>query len=290
MELIFENKNGQQLDLLNNRKYFKLTAAEGLHGVDTDISETESPYTDGTTVDNVRALPRGIALKFAFCGDVAASLDIFHAVVKSKQLGKIIKREGERETKIQGRVTVPPYSRISNAVTVELQLYCGQPYWEDVEELVGTISEYIDLLYFPTEGRSFPEEGVPFGEIDITRAQTITNDGDTSVGLTIVINALGEVINPRIACSTGGQNGWYMQLNTTLKAGDEVIISTHKGNKSITINGSAYINGVPILSLLEYLGDDWLQLETGANTFNILSDTPYPMVYFYIFYTRRWER
>lgn len=290
MELIFENKNGQRLDLLNNRNYFKLTAAEGLHGIETDFSETESPYTDGTTVDNVRALPRGIALKFALCGDVAAGLDFFHAVVKSKQIGKLIKREGERETKIEGRVTVPPYSRNSDRVAVELHLYCGQPYWEDVQELVGTIAEILDLLYFPEIGRGFPEVGVPFGALNVEKAQTITNDGDTSVGLTIIINALGTVANPRISCSTGTQNGWYMQLNTTLNDSDEVVISTHRGNKSITINGDAYINGVPILSLLEYSGDDWLQLETGENTFNITSDTEAAQMYFYIYFSRRWER
>ena len=290
MDLIFENQNGQRLDLLNNRKYFKLIAAEGLHGIETDFSETESPFTDGATLDNVRALPRGIALKFALCGDVAASLDIFHAVVKSKQTGKIYKREGDRETKIQGRVTVPPYTRLSSAVTVELNLYCGQPYWEDVQELIGTISEILDLLYFPEDGRGFPVEGVPFGAINAEKVQTITNDGDTSVGLTIVINALGEVARPRISCSTGTQNGWYMQLNTTLKDGDEVVISTHRTAKAITINSSAYVEGVPILSLLEYSGDNWLQLETGENTFNITSDTENARIYFYIYFSRRWER
>lgn len=290
MELIFENRSGQRLDLLNNRKYFCLTAAEGLHGVEVDFAETESPYTDGATVDHARALPRGIALKFALCGDVVTGLDLFHGVVKSKQIGKLIKREGERETKIEGRVTIPPYTRITDAVAVELHLYCGQPYWEDVEKLIGTISEIVDLLYFPEDGRGFPEEGVPFGALNIEKTQTITNDGDASVGLTIVINALGTVANPRIACSTGAQNGWYMKLNTTLNDGDEVIISTHKGAKSVTINGLAYKNGVPILSLLEYVGDDWLQLETGANTFNILSDTASAKVFFNIYFSRRWER
>ena len=290
MKLIFENKNGQRLDLLNNRKFFKLIAAEGLHGVEVEFSETESAYTDGSTVDDAKALPRGIALKFALCGDVTAGLDIFHAVVKSKQVGKLIKTEKEKETKIQGRVTIPPYSRLNNPVTVELQLYCGQPYWEDVQELVGTISELVDLLYFPEEGRGFPEEGVPFGELNIEKKQTITNDGDTSVGLTIVINALGDVVNPRIACSTGEQNGYYMKLNTTLKDGDEVIISTHKRAKYITINGIEYVNGVPILSLLEYVGAEWLQLETGQNVFNITTDNEGAQVYFYIYFSRRWER
>lgn len=290
MELIFENKDGQRLDLLKNRKYFKLIAAEGLHGVDVDFSETESAYADGSTVDTARALPRGIALKFAFCGDVPKSLDIFHSFIKSKQTAKIIKIEDGKEMKVQGWVTIPPYSRMARTVTVEMQLYCGQPYWEDVRELVGTISEIVDLLYFPEEGRAFPETGVPFGMIDIEKKQTIVNDGDTSVGLTIVINARGDVVNPRISCSTGAQNGWYMQLNTTLKDGDDVVISTHKNAKSITINGSAYKSGFPILSSLEYRGTDWLQLETGANTFNVTTDNDGAKVYFNVYFTRRWER
>ena len=235
MELIFENASGQRLDLLRNRNKFALIAAEGLHGVETDFSETESPYIDGADIDNVRALPRGIALKFQFTGDVAAGLDFFHSVVKSKQIGKLIKNERGRETKVEGRVTVPPYTRLTNPVTVEMQIYCGQPYWEDVQQLVGTISEIIDLLYFPESGRGFPEEGVPFGVLNIEKTQKITTDGDASVGLTIVINALGTVENPRISCSSGSQNGGYMKINTTLDDGDEVIISTHRRNKFITI-------------------------------------------------------
>lgn len=290
MELIFENQNGRRLDLLNNRKYFRLIASEGLNGVETDFSETVSAYTDGARVDNVRALPRGIALKFAICGDVGASLDIFHAVVKSKQIGTLIKRDEKREVKVRGVVTVPPYSRISSAVSVELQLYCGQPYWEDVQELVGVIAEIIDLLYLPEAGRAFPETGVPFGKINPEKVQTLTNDGDTAVGITIIINARGDVVKPRISCSTGSQNGWYMQINTTLKDGDEVVISTHRGAKAITINGRAYINGEPILSLLEYYGDEWLQLETGENTFNITTETENAKIYFNIYFSRRWER
>lgn len=290
MKLIFENKDGQRLDLLNNRKYFKLTAAEGLHGVDVDFSETESPNTDGATVDDAKALPRGIALKFAMQGDVEAGLDLFHSVVKSKQQGTLFKTEKERETKINGFVTIPPYSRMNNPVTVELHLYCGQPYWEDVAQLVGAISEIIDLLYFPEEGRGFPVEGVPFGFIDFKKEQTLINDGDTSIGLTIVINARETTVNPRISCSTGNQNGWYMQLNITLSPNDEVIISTHRNNKYITLNGREYQNGTPLLSMLEYEGDDWLQLETGVNIFNVSSDTDAAAVNFNIYYSRRWER
>jgi hypothetical protein len=103
--------------------------------------------------------------------------------------------------------------------------------------------------------------------------------------------ALGMVTKPRISCSSGEQNGWYMQLNLTLQSNDEVKINTVKGNKYITINGSDSYNGKPILSYLEFKGLDWLQLETGANTFNVSTSggATNSNVYFNINYKARYE-
>ena len=44
MKLLLKNKNNQTLDLLNNKHRFILKAAAGLHGIETSINETESPY------------------------------------------------------------------------------------------------------------------------------------------------------------------------------------------------------------------------------------------------------
>lgn len=290
MELLFTNKNGQTLNLWRNRDKFRLVGAEGLHGVEVDFSEVENPYTDGATVTTARALPRGITLTFRIVGDVEKNLAFFLSFVKSKQVGTLTKIEDGAETEISGRVTVPPFTRLTNAVEVKLQLYCGQPYWEDVAEVVAVISEKIDMLYFPEEGRGFPEEGVIFGMIDPLRRKDFYNDGDTDVGMVIRIIAAGEVKNPRIACSTGTQNGWFMEIGVTMQAGDEITIDTRKTRKSIKMNGLDYVNGVPLLYLLTFNGEDWLQLEQGANTFNIVSEPAEAAVEFYITYKRRYEK
>ena len=66
MKLTLINKNNQILDLLNNRDKFILSVAEGLHGIETDIAETETPYIDGSIVDSVKALPRRGFVRVAF--------------------------------------------------------------------------------------------------------------------------------------------------------------------------------------------------------------------------------
>ena len=85
MELILINKQGQILDLLNSKHRFILKSAEALHGVDTEIIDNESPYIDGSKIDNVKTLPRGIELTFKLVGNVKQAIDYFTSVVKSKQ-------------------------------------------------------------------------------------------------------------------------------------------------------------------------------------------------------------
>jgi len=294
MELILTNKNGQTLDLLNNDRYFILSACEGLHGLDTDIATAESPYLDGTIIENVKALPRGISMTFKLVPNIKEAIDFFTSIVKTKQYVTLTETENGKSITIKGVATIPPYTRMSSMCAIQLDIYCGQPYWEDVQSIITDIALVIPKLYFPYDkGQYFTRVdgfngGRVFSVVDTSLEKTFTNKGDVAVGMNIRIIALGEVSNPTIYCSSGEQNGNYMRLNLTLQSNDEVEINTTKGNKYIKINGSEIYNGQPVLSYLTFKGTDWLQLETGENTFNVVAE-PSDEVYFSISYKERWE-
>lgn len=287
MKLIIENKNGQQLDLLNNTDKFVLFSAEALHGIETDFIESESPYVDGTMIDSVKAMPRSIELTLKVKSNVKDNIDFFTSIVKSKQVVKLTEIEGEKEISIKGIATIPPYTRMSQSCEIVLSIYCGDPYWQDIGLIVGDIAKVISLFNLPNKGQYFTSIGRPFGVVDTTLTKTLVNDGDVMVGMQITINALTKVVNPKISCSTGEQNGDFMQLNLTLNEYDEVVINTTKGDKYITINGSDELNGEPILNSLYFQGKDWLQLETGENTFHASTDEG--NVYFSISFKRKYE-
>ena len=289
MELYLINKNNQVLDLLNNKHRFIISGAEALHGVETEISESDSPYTDGSEIDQVKALPRGIELTLTLRGNIQQSIDFITSYVKSKQVVTLREINNGRDITIKGVATIPPYSRMQRSCKLVLTIYCNKPYWEDLEEVISVIDDVINLLCFPTEGQYFTPTGRPFGVIDKSLTKDLTNEGDVSVGAIFTIAAMGEVVNPQITCSTGEQEGWYMRLNITLKDGDEVKISTVKGDKYITINGSNEYNGTPILNYLEFNGADWLQLEQGSNIFDITTTSGSQNVYFNASYKRRYE-
>lgn len=290
-KLLLTNKNNKTIDLLNNRSRFIMTACEGLHGIETDISESETPYTDGATIESVKALPRGIEMTFSLRGNIKASIDYFTSIIKSKQLVTLREIEGDRDITVKGIATIPPYTRMLQTCKITLTIYCGQPYWEDLEYLVVAISNTIDLLNFPVAGQYFAETGRPFGAIDLSLTKTFENTSDVAVGMIIQLIALGEVVNPRIVCGSGEQVGWYMQLNLTLKADDELEICTEKNNKYIKINGRETYKDEPILNYLEWQGNDWLQLETGENTFSVTTEDGQTNanLYFNLIYKGRYE-
>ena len=300
MKLTLTNKSGAVLDLLNNDKYFVLTKTKNFHGIDSDIITSESPYLDGAIVDHVKANPRGISMTFALVPEIRRSIDFFTSYVKSKQLVKLTETDNGLTREIEGIATLNPFSRMESLCKIELSIYCGQPYWQDAKEIASEISTHIALLHFPaTTGQYFTavdgkRGGRVFSVINTSAERTLVNDGDVSVGMVIRATALGEVKNPRISCSSGEQTGWYMQVNIDMKESDELVISTIRGQKSITLNGATEYNGTPLLSLLEFSGDDWLQLETGKNVFNIGSFVDGKLVttdrlYFTISYRRRFQ-
>ncbi len=298
MELILTNKNGQTLDLLNNENRFVLIGCDALHGIDTDIQDVSSPYLDGTIIENVKATPRGISMTFAVLPPIRDSIDFFTSIVKSKQWVTLSETENGKEIQIKGIATIPPYTRMEALCKIQLSIYCGQPYWEDIDAVVGAISTIIPKLFFPASTGQFftpvlgTRGGRVFGVIDLNATKTFDNDGDVSVGMHIYITAFGEITNPRISCQTGEQNGWWMQLGDednplVLHDHDEVDICTIKGSKYIKINGSDEYDGKPVLSYLAFNGTDWLQLETGENTFNISPRNA--DAYFTINFKRRYE-
>lgn len=290
MELILVNQSGKELDLLNNDNYFVISKCENLHGLETDISTLESPYLDGAQVEMVRALPRGISMTFTLIPDIRGAIDFFTSYVKTKQVVTLIEREKGREIQIKGIATIPPYTRMLASCKIDLEIYCGAPYWEDLKTIVAEISQTIAKLFFPVDtGQYFTLTGRVFSIVDLEMERTFENIGDVSVGMNIKLTAISSVTNPRISCSSGSQNGWYMQLNLTLNANDEVEINTERGNKYIKINGSETYNGQPVLSYLTFVGTDWLQLEVGKNTFNVSASAGESRMYFTISYKARYE-
>ena len=272
MKLDFISARGDRLPLVGN-DLFELVNVSGMTTIATSISSSNIGSADGDEVNNIKANPRPLIfdLRIKSGVNVEDAKRAVLQVVKIKKLGTIEWTQNERTVTISGVVESVDMPRWTNAVTLQITMYCSQPYWEDIDFIVQQISEAIDLHWFTDSATGmlyFPDEGIPLGEYDTIRTKSFHNGGDVAVGLEISIVAFDTVTNPIIYDGNGnffgvgyGDGAKRLQM----VAGDNVVITTHKGKKNITLNGKSVLSKLRPQS-------KWLQLEAGDNTFTINSE------------------
>lgn len=281
MKLEYITARGDILPLTGNSN-FKLTNVDGLTSANVELSSSTVASMDGDVVNNERTTPRGIVLDLTIEGaDVEAKKRYILRYIKPKQKARLHWTQNDREIEISGIIEAIEMPRFTNTVVMQVSIYCSQPYWEDIAFVVQEISEVLNLHYFTNYENDmlyFTEEGSAFGEYDTNRTKVFENSGDVSVGMEIRIIALGNVGNPIIYNS----DGQFFGVNTTMQAGDEIVISTVKGKKTVTKNGNSILGSIMPRST-------WLQLEIGENEFTIDSnDGTEGNMYFTLTYKQRY--
>jgi hypothetical protein len=285
LKLDFISARGDTMPLANN-PLFHLAHIDGHTAASTSIASAVVGGIDGDTVNNIQATPRTIIIDLQIRNgvDVEKAKREILKVVKLKQQGGLIWTQNERTVVISGIVEAVVMPRWTNAAVMQITLHCEQPFWEDIDDVIKQISEAISLHYFtnsPVGMLYFPEDGLPLGEYDTIRTKSFHNDGDVAVGLEIRILAHDTVTNPIIYDQNGNYFGLGYEIESesggaglgtaltsvpfVMQAGDEVIITTHKGRKTVKYNGVNIFDKIKPRSI-------WLQLDTGDNVFSINSD------------------
>lgn len=253
--------------------YFICSDVDGMTVVDVSVASNTVYSKDGDTITNMQAQPREIVIDLTIKPDVdvEAARAYIMQYIKPKQPATLLmryNRNDEQSKAITGRVSRIEMPRFSDSIVAQITLYCSQPYWEDAEFIIKNISNFINMHQFAIAW----SEPQPMGAYDTTRTKEFVNRGDASVGMIVTITAHGSVTNPALY---NNATGAYIGLTDTLAAGDEVVINTIKGQKSITKNG------VNVLSKLR-AGSAWLQLDVGSNVFLIDADKGAGEMYFTI--------
>ena len=269
-EMIYISKWGGSLNLFDN-DLFWVTNIDGMTRGTSSIASVVIGGIDGDQINNIQAQPRGIILDIR----IKPSVNVENAkrkileIIKLKQKCSLQWTQNSRTLVIRGTVESVEMPRFNNSVTMQVSIHCGEPFWEDLNFILGEISEAKNLHYFTDDPYGmlyFPEEGIPLGEYDTSRTRTFYNAGDVAVGMQIEINALKTVTNPIIYDQNGNFFGvGYGSKTVTMYAGDILIINTNAGEKSVKLNGVSQLDNIKPHST-------WLQLEAGENTFSINSD------------------
>lgn len=270
MELNLTSNFGT-LPLWNN-PYFICSNVDGMTAAAANVSSNTVYSMDGDKITNMQTQPRQIVIDLVIKPSVSVEEAKAYVLqfVKIKQAATLLLKydlSGADQSKaITGRITSIVLPRFTDRAVMQISLYCSQPYWEDAEFIVKYISDIVDAHHFEITWR----EPLPMGIYDMTRTREFVNQGDAAVGMIVTITAQGAVTNPALYNNATGE---YIGIMDTLAAGDEVVINTIRGQKSITKNGENVLRKL-------IAGSTWLQLDVGSNILLIDADSGASAMYF----------
>lgn len=285
VKLEYISARGDALPLVGNT-LFCLTHFGGQTTAETSVATAVIGGVDGDTVNSIQATPRMITLDLEIKNgvDVEEAKRAVLKIVKLKQNGNLIWTQNNRTVTISGVVESIEMPRWTNRTVMQITMHCAQPFWEDIDDVIQQINEAVNMHYFtsnPVEMLYFPVDGIPLGEYDTIRTKSFHNAGDVAVGLEITILAHDTVTNPIIYDQNGNYFGIGYEIESdsggagigsawesvpfVMQIGDNVVITTQKGRKTVKYNGNVIYDKIKP-------GSTWLQLEAGDNQFTINSD------------------
>lgn len=265
-----------KLDLFNPEESgFIIKSIEGLGPVKANINFKELATNDGSIDNSARLSSRNIVMSLQFM----ESPTIEETRLKSykyfpiKRNIKFLIETDSRICETIGRVETNVPAIFSNAEGCQISILCPNPYFYSAGEN-GTNQTIFygtePLFEFPFSNESLTEDLIEFGSIENRTEGTIYYDGDTEIGITIQIHAVGEA-EGLVIYNTKTRE--IMRINddklkslmgSGIQAGDEITITTSRGEKGIYMLRSGVTTN--ILNSLEK-PIKWFQLSKGDNTF-----------------------
>ncbi len=272
---------------------FLIESISGLGPSKANINTTEASMNDGSLFNSARLNQRNIVFEFIFVETINGESieDVRQKSYKyfplKKKLDLLIETDN-RIAKTTGYVESNEPNIFSSREGSQISIICPDPYFYSA----GSDSNNTTFFYgiepvfeFPFSNESLTDPLITFGNIHLKTENVITYKGDTEIGVTIRIHAIGEAENITIY-NTGTRE--IMRIDTTklesltgsgIVAGDDIIIKTQKGDKSITLIREGKTTN--ILNCLDKK-TDWFTLVKGDNIFAFTAESGTTNLQFWI--------
>lgn len=263
---------------------FLVKSITGLGPVKANVNTTEVATNDGSMFNSARLSQRNIVIQMVFVNSIYGE-DIEEIRQKSykyfpiKKNVELVIETDNRYVRTTGYIESNEPDIFSKQEGTQISIICPDPYFYSASEDGDNVTDFysIDPMFeFPFSNESLTEPLLVFGEIQIKTEGVITYTGDSEIGVMIYIHAIGPAEHINIYNTETRE---VMTIDTVklekltgrgLIAGDDIIINTLKGEKSITLvrSGVSY----NILNCLDK-NTDWFTLVKGDNIFAFTADS-----------------
>lgn len=260
---------------------FIIQNIDGLGPPKANINITELSTGDGAVYNSARLSPRNVIIDLIFIPNPTIE-HVRQKTYKYFPIKKMVKLQIETDNRIcecSGYVESNEPSIFSRQESTRISIVCNDPYLYSAGEDGLNISEFsaIEALFeFPFGNESLSNNLVEFSSIQNHAECNVVYDGDLEIGIKISIYAYDKATNITIYNPYTRET---MRIDTdklekltgsALVAGDELIITTVKNNKSVMLlRDGVYTN---VLNVLDR-DADWFQLAKGDNIFMYVAET-----------------
>lgn len=248
---------------------------DGLGPPSANINAKELATSDGGVFNSARANTRNIVIElgFLFNPSIEDMRQLTYKYFPIKQKLRFRIETSNRVAEIYGYVESNEPDIFSKEEGTQISILCPDPYFYSAgrDGTNATVFSGIEPAFeFPFSNESLTQKLIELGTIEYSTEKNVYYGGDSEVGVIITIHAIGNAGDITIY-NTGTRE--IMKISNSkieaitgsgIKNGDDIIISTVKGDKYITLlREGVYTN---ILNALDK-GSDWFQLTKGDNIF-----------------------
>lgn len=249
---------------------------DGLGEVQAD-RHTMDANGDGTLYMESTLAEREIQIEFIMQADETKSMEdlrreVSHIFNPKAGLLELRYKEEHKSYRIQvASDHVPSFTTdgylSKKGQRVSITLVASDPFWYASTEETHYLSNWLPNFEWDLE---FPvvnelETGIELELLQENGLVQLANDGDEKTGITMLLTANGDVENPKIIrVMPDGTETQFMQLNTVLKAGEVIRITTISGNKRIEQWDDQHKKWRNIFNVLS-LESTFIQLDVGEN-------------------------
>lgn len=263
---------------------FLIKSITGLGPVKANVNTTEVATNDGSMFNSARLSQRNIVIQMVFVNsiygeDIEAIRQKSYKYFPIKKNVELVIETDNRYVRTTGYIESNEPDIFSKQEGTQISIICPDPYFYSASEDGDNVTDFYSIapmFEFPFSNESLTEPLLVFGEIQIKTEGVITYSGDSEIGVMIYIHAIGPAEHINIYNTETRE---VMTIDTVklekltgrgLIAGDDIIINTLKGEKSITLvrSGVSY----NILNCLDK-NTDWFTLVKGDNIFAFTADS-----------------
>lgn len=251
---------------------FAIINITGLGPGKANVNTTELSTMDGGLYNSARRTIRNIVFSITFMekSTIEDARQLSYKYFPLKRKVTLRFETDNRTVEIEGYVESNEPTIFSEQEGTDISIVCPDPNFYSIDTMTTMFSGIEPMFEFPFSNESLISPMLEMGSIENTSDKVVYYDGDTETGVTMTIHAIGEATNVTLY-NTGTRES--MRIDTDklakftgsgIKAGDDIIICTIPGNKSITLLREGKTTN--ILNCLDR-NSNWLQLAKGDNVF-----------------------